>query len=159
MWRNWIWTVCGMHTIIMCDITIITYVLSCKINWQFGALHKKQKSKYHRTFGFSCCSQTYLVLTRNGDLLHWVQNVVEHLVRVFSVDLVGTLDAEVEWRGAVGGECDWDNMIVANFGCFRITSVRTQISLARKWLSICQYHLRIVTKQVTQTLTFKLSEF
>lgn len=73
-----------------------------------------------------------LVLANHGHLLHRVQNVVEHLIRMLAVYLVRAFDAEVERRGGFVGERDRDAMIVADLGGLRIAGVRTIVPLAHE---------------------------
>lgn len=77
-------------------------------------------------------SSAHLDLAHHGHLLHGVQHVVKHLIRVLSVDLVGALDAEVEGRRFLRGESDRYPVIVADFACRRVPGVRARVPLAHE---------------------------
>lgn len=56
----------------------------------------------------------YLVLAHHRHLLHGMQNVSERDIRVLPMNLVGALDAQVEWRWTVRGVRDADVVVVAD---------------------------------------------
>lgn len=59
-----------------------------------------------------------------------MQDVVEHLIRMFPVYLIGAFDAQVQGRGCVCRKGDGYSMVVANFTGFRVARVGARVSLA-----------------------------
>lgn len=74
----------------------------------------------------------HLVLANHGHLLHRMQDIVEHLIRMLPMDLVRALDTKIERRRGLGGEGDGNTVIVADFTGFRVSGVRAAVPLAHK---------------------------
>lgn len=92
---------------------------------------KKSRLKDRRKIKFEDPS-THLVLAYHRHLLHRVQNIVEHLIGMRSVNLVGALDAKIHGRWRLGGESDGYSMIVTHFARLRVARVRTGVSLTHE---------------------------
>lgn len=74
----------------------------------------------------------HLILANHRHLLHWMQNIIEHLIRMLPMDFVRALDTEVKRRRGFGSEGDGDTMIVADLTSFRVSGVRAAVPLAHE---------------------------
>jgi len=87
----------------------------------------------YNKFEFSQSQHVHLVFANHGHLLHWMQNVVKHLIWMFSMNLIRAFDAEIKRRRRFNSVCDGNVMIVTDFCSFRIAGIRTAISLTYEW--------------------------
>lgn len=78
---------------------------------------------------FSQNQHVHLVLTNHGHLLHWMQNIVKHLVWMLPMNLIRAFDAKIKRRRRFNSIRDGNIMIVTDFCSFRIAGIRTAISL------------------------------
>lgn len=93
---------------------------------------KNVKSNLKYLSKFSRILRAHLVLADHGHLLHRMQNVAKHLIRMVSMDLVRAFDTKVKRRRRFNGIRDGNVMVVTDFCSFRITGIRTAIPLTYK---------------------------